>query len=55
MLVELLTKLLIRPRKKGMRLDVKQKRSAAPYPRNPYKRQEVPHSEYVLRNLLGYA
>jgi len=53
MLIEL-ARLFLRPRKKGMRLDVKHKRAAAPWPRNPYKREAVPHSDEVLKKLLGF-
>lgn len=44
---------LLRPRKKGMRLDVRMKRLAAPYPRNIHKKQNLPANSGVLRGLFG--
>ena len=44
---------LIRPKKKGMRLDVRMKRLAAPYPRNIHKKRDLPPSNTVLRELFG--
>ena len=44
---------LIRPRKKGMRLDVRMKRLAAPYPRNIHRKKDYPSDSGVLRGLFG--
>jgi hypothetical protein len=46
--------ILLRPRKKGMRLDVMQRRFSAPYPRNPWKKQALKESDDVLRKLLDF-
>jgi len=42
----------LRPRKRAMRLDVKMKRAAAPYPRNPGRRKPIPKVKGILRKLL---
>jgi hypothetical protein len=44
---------LLRPRKKSMRLDVRMKRLSSPYPRNIHKKQNLPSSSDVLREILG--
>jgi hypothetical protein len=45
--------LFLRPKKKGMRLDVRMKRLAAPYPRNVHKKREVKPNNQVLREMFG--
>lgn len=42
----------LRPRKKAMRLDVRMKRLAAPYPRNIHKRKNLAPDNQVLREML---
>ena len=43
----------LRPGKKAMRLDVRMKRLASPYPRNVHKKPTIPPNNDVLRNLLS--
>jgi hypothetical protein len=45
----------LRPRKKGMRLDVGMKRLSAPYPRNVHKKHSYPPNSAVLRDILGFS
>mmetsp|Transcript_32789 Transcript_32789/g.61535 ORF Transcript_32789/g.61535 Transcript_32789/m.61535 type:complete len:142 (+) Transcript_32789:46-471(+) len=42
----------LRPREFSVRLDVKMKRGAAPYPRNPYKKKPVPKVKGIVRKLI---
>ena len=42
----------LRPREFSVRLDVKMKRGAAPYPRNPYKKRPVPKVKGIIRKLI---
>eukprot|EP00930_Biecheleria_cincta_P103035 TRINITY_DN94941_c0_g1_i1.p1 TRINITY_DN94941_c0_g1~~TRINITY_DN94941_c0_g1_i1.p1 ORF type:complete len:168 (-),score=27.39 TRINITY_DN94941_c0_g1_i1:79-582(-) len=42
----------LRPKKFSMRLDVKMKRGAAPYPRNPNRKKPVPKVKGIIRKLL---
>ena len=42
----------LRPREFSVRLDVKMKRGAAPYPRNPYKKRPVPKVKGIIRRLI---
>eukprot|EP00933_Yihiella_yeosuensis_P008400 TRINITY_DN113817_c0_g1_i1.p1 TRINITY_DN113817_c0_g1~~TRINITY_DN113817_c0_g1_i1.p1 ORF type:complete len:171 (+),score=32.63 TRINITY_DN113817_c0_g1_i1:62-514(+) len=42
----------LRPRRFSMRLDVKMKRAAAPYPRNPNRKKPVPKVKGIIRKLL---
>ncbi|CAK0812569.1 unnamed protein product [Prorocentrum cordatum] len=42
----------LRPRKFSVRLDVKMKRGAAPYPRNPNRKKPIPKVKGIVRKLL---
>eukprot|EP00927_Polykrikos_kofoidii_P052599 TRINITY_DN46475_c0_g1_i1.p1 TRINITY_DN46475_c0_g1~~TRINITY_DN46475_c0_g1_i1.p1 ORF type:complete len:176 (-),score=27.85 TRINITY_DN46475_c0_g1_i1:74-541(-) len=42
----------LRPRKFSVRLDVKMKRGAAPYPRNPNRKRPIPQVKGILHKLL---
>ena len=53
-LLDLLIYSFLRPRKKSMRLDVRMKRLAAPFPRNPVKKRTVPTSDQeTLRGMFN--
>ena len=42
----------LRPREFSVRLDVKMKRAAAPYPRNPNRKKPVPKVKGIIRKLI---
>mmetsp|Transcript_43702 Transcript_43702/g.100883 ORF Transcript_43702/g.100883 Transcript_43702/m.100883 type:complete len:123 (-) Transcript_43702:40-408(-) len=42
----------LRPRKFAMRLDVRMKRGASPYPRNQNRKRGVPHVKGIIRKIL---
>ena len=42
----------LRPREFSVRLDVKMKRAAAPYPRNPNRKKPVPKVKGIIRKLM---
>mmetsp|Transcript_34027 Transcript_34027/g.68686 ORF Transcript_34027/g.68686 Transcript_34027/m.68686 type:complete len:142 (-) Transcript_34027:57-482(-) len=42
----------LRPRKFGVRLDVKMKKGSSPYPRNPNRKKPVPRVKGIIRKLL---
>ncbi|CAE8588807.1 unnamed protein product, partial [Polarella glacialis] len=42
----------LRPRRFSMRLDVKMKRGAAPYPRNPNRKKPIPKVQGIIRKFL---
>eukprot|EP00811_Abedinium_folium_P016511 NODE_25450_length_587_cov_1.586957.p3 GENE.NODE_25450_length_587_cov_1.586957~~NODE_25450_length_587_cov_1.586957.p3 ORF type:complete len:124 (-),score=24.40 NODE_25450_length_587_cov_1.586957:144-515(-) len=42
----------LRPRKFSRRLDVRMKRGAAPYPRNPMRKKPIPRVKGILRKIL---
>ena len=44
----------LRPREFSVRLDVKMKRAAAPYPRNPNRKKPVPKVKGIIRKLMKW-
>lgn len=42
----------LRPREFNVRLDVRMKRAAAPYPRNPNRKKPVPKVKGIIRKLI---